>query len=84
MIKWVSIRLNFSLICGGLAIVERDGHSDCIDFDVAKGGEVPLVIVGGRGKRIPIEEAEQIERALLELFIKHQVPMEIGNYVISA
>jgi hypothetical protein len=84
MIKKVSIQLNCSLICGGLAIVERDGIDDCIDFDVVKGGPAPQVIVGGRGKRIPVTEADQLEKALLDLFIKHKVPLEKGNYVISA
>jgi hypothetical protein len=95
MIKKVSIQLNQDLICGGLAIVEREGHEDCIYFDVVK-GPAPQVIVGGRGKRrgrgklryqdVPItdEEADQFEKALLALFVDHGVPLKIGNYSITA
>lgn len=83
MIKKVSIQLNQSLICGGIAIVERGDYEECIDFDVVKGGPAPQVIVGGRGKRVPVEDADHIEKALLELFVKHKVLMEIGTYIVA-
>jgi hypothetical protein len=84
MIKSVSIQLNQRLICGGLAKVVNEGHEDCIYFDVVKGGSTPRVIVGSRGKRISVEAADQFEKELLELFIKHKVPLQIGTYSVSA
>lgn len=83
MIKRVSIQLNQSLICGGMAIVERDGLEDCIYFDVVK-GLIPQVIVGGRGKRVSEDEADQLEAELLDLFLKHKVPMKLGTFALSA
>lgn len=83
-IKKVSIQLNHSLICGGMAFVERDGKEACIDFDVLKHSPAPLVVVGGRGKWVSNEEADEIEKALQELFNAHQIPLEIGTYIVSA
>jgi len=83
MIKKVSIQLNRSLICGGVAIVERDGSEACIFFDVVK--TKPLkVIVGSRGKEVPERDADAYEAALLALFEKHNVPLKLGTYSITA
>jgi hypothetical protein len=84
MIKKVSILINQSLICGGLAIVEQDGHEDCIDFDIVKGGLPPQVIVGGRGKKISDENADIFEEELLEVFVKHNISYKLGEYDVSA
>ena len=83
MIKKVSIKLNQSGICGGLAIVERDGKDICIDFDVVKSHPI-LVIVGGRGKHVAEEDADMYEKALLDLFLKQSVPMKLGTFAIPA
>jgi BarA-like signal transduction histidine kinase len=83
MIKKVSIQLNQSLICGGVAIVERDGTEACIFFDVVKSSPLK-VIVGSRGKQVPEHEADAYEAALLHLFEKHNVPLKLGTYSISA
>lgn len=84
MIKKVSIQVNHRLICSGLAVVERDGNEECIFFDVVKGN--PLnVIVGSRGKNTTDkEEAAFYAKELLDLFVKHNLPLEIGNHSISA
>lgn len=85
MIKKVSIQLNQSLIFGGMAIVEREGHEESIYFDVVIGGLIPQVIVGGRGKKgMSDKEADEYEQALLDLFIKHNVPKKLGTYAVSA
>lgn len=83
MIKNVSIQLNQSLICGGVAIVEREGEQSCIYFDVVKSTPI-RIIVGGRGKQIEEEDADMYEKALLDLFLKHNVPLKLGTYAISA
>lgn len=79
----VSIQLNQSLICGGVAIVEREGQQTCVYFDVVK--SVPIrVIVGSRGKQVSEEDADLYEKAMLDLFLKHNVPMKLGTYALSA
>lgn len=83
MIKKVSIQLNQSLICGGIAIVERVGEEHCIFFDVVK-SEPIRVIVGSRGKQVSEENADIYEKALLDLFLKHNVPLKLGTFAISA
>ncbi len=83
MIKKVSIQLNQSLLCGGVAIAERDGEEDCIYFDVVKSHPI-RVIVGGRGKLIMEKDADMYETELLELFTKHNVPLKLGNYAVTA
>ncbi|MFX3639851.1 MAG: hypothetical protein ACE3L7_14545 [Candidatus Pristimantibacillus sp.] len=83
MIIRVSIQLNKSFICGGLAIVEREGQEECIYFDVVK-GSVPKIIIGGRGKIISPEEADLLESELLTLFTKHKVPFTLVDCTISA
>ncbi|GIQ63124.1 hypothetical protein PACILC2_16920 [Paenibacillus cisolokensis] len=78
MINKVSIQLNRSLICSGVAIVERDGAEVCIFFDLVK--TKPLkVIVGIRGREVPERDADVYEAAL-----KHNVPLKIGTYSITA
>ncbi len=83
MIKKVSIQLNQSLICGGIAIVESEGEQDCIYFDVVKSHPIK-VIVGNRGKQVTEEDADMYEAALLDLFIKHDVPLKLGTFAIPA
>lgn len=83
MIKQISIKLNQSLICGGLAILERDGEQICVDFDVVKTHPIQ-VIVGSRGKKIKVEDADVYEAELLDLFLKHSVPMKLGTFAIPA
>lgn len=83
MIKKVSIQLNQSLICGGIAIVEREGEQDCIYFDVVKSTPIK-VIVGNRGKQVAEEDADAYETALLDLFTKHDVPLKLGTFAIPA
>lgn len=83
LIKKVSIQMSQSLICGGLAVVERNGRDRCIFFDVVK--SLPIkVIVGSRGKDISEEDADLYEQELLDLFIRHQVPLKLGTYAITA
>ncbi|WP_336775143.1 hypothetical protein [Paenibacillus sp. MMO-58] len=83
MIKKVSIQLNQSLLCGGCAVVERDGHHETIFFDVVKSNPI-IVIVGGRGKEIkPRSLADEYEKELLELFLKHNVPFKLGIHDIK-
>jgi hypothetical protein len=82
MIKNVSIQLQ-SLICGGVAIVERNGVKDSIYFDVVKSHPVK-VVVGNRGKQVTEEDADMYEKALLDLFLKHDVPLKIGTFAITA
>ncbi|AWP25223.1 MULTISPECIES: hypothetical protein [Paenibacillus] len=81
MIKKVSIQLNRSLICGGVAVVEKNGIDACIFFDVVKSTPIK-VIVGNRGKEVPEHEADEYEHALLELFVRHNVPLQIGTYSV--
>lgn len=82
-IQKVSIQLNRSLICGGVAIVEREGQSICVYFDVVK--SLPIrVIVGNRGKQVSDDDADLYEKALLALFLKHDVPLKLGEYALSA
>jgi len=83
MIKKVSIQLNRSLICGGVAIVERDGAEACIFFDVVKSNPLK-VIVGSRGKVVPEQDADAYEAELLNLFEQHNVPLQLGTYSITA
>jgi len=84
LIKKVSIQLNMSLICGGVAIVEReDGIEDCIFFDVVKTSPIKI-IVGSRGKNVSISEADNYERALLDLFVLHKIPLRLGTYSVTA
>ncbi|AGA59999.1 hypothetical protein Theco_3995 (plasmid) [Thermobacillus composti KWC4] len=82
-IKKVSIQLNQSLICGGVAVVERDGRDRCIFFDVVKSHPIK-VIVGSRGKEISEEEADLYEKELLDLFNQHHVPLKLGTFAITA
>lgn len=80
MIKKVSILLNQQPICGGHALVEKDGELDTIYFDVVK--MIPLkVIVAGRGKRVTERDADMYENELLVLFQKHAVPEKLGVVV---
>jgi hypothetical protein len=81
MIKNVSIQLNQSLICGGVVIVEREGERNCVYFDVVKSTPI-RVIVGGRGKQIDEGDADLYEKELLDLFLKHNVPLKLGTYTI--
>jgi hypothetical protein len=83
MIKKVSIQLNRSLICGGIAIVERGNEQNCIFFDVVKSRPIK-VIVGSRGKLVSEEDADVYEKALLDLFLKHEVPLQLGTFAITA
>ncbi|MGU3473127.1 hypothetical protein ACLBWT_18515 [Paenibacillus sp. D51F] len=83
MIKKVSIQLNQSLICGGVAIVEQEGKEHCIFFDVVKSQPI-RVIVGSRGKEVTEEDADMYEKVLLDLFLKHNVPLKLGTFAISA
>jgi hypothetical protein len=83
MIKKVSIQLNQSLICGGVAIVERNGEQNSIYFDVVKSHPVK-VVVGNRGKQVTEEDADMYEKALLDLFLKHDVPLKLGTFAITA
>ncbi|MFD2614691.1 hypothetical protein [Paenibacillus gansuensis] len=82
-VQKVSIQLNHSLICGGVAIVEREGQQSCVYFDVVKSQPI-RVIVGNRGKQVSEEDADLYEEALLDLFLKHNVPLKLGTYAISA
>ncbi|MFD1130707.1 hypothetical protein [Paenibacillus sp. PDC88] len=82
MIKKVSIQLNRSLICGGVAIVDKNGSDACIFFDVVKSNPIK-VIVGNRGKEVPENEADVYEHTLLELFAKHNVPLQLGTYLVQ-
>lgn len=83
MIKKVSIQLNQSLICGGIAIVEREGDQECIYFDVVKSNPIK-VIVGNRGKKVTEEDADVYEAALLKLFTEHNVPLKLGTFAVPA
>ncbi|WP_375102273.1 hypothetical protein ACDZ28_00950 (plasmid) [Paenibacillus sp. RS8] len=82
MIKKVMIQDDLGILCSGLAIVDLDGSDVCIDFDVVKPPQTN-VIVGGRKKRISMEDADQFERELFELFTFHNIPLKIGTYAIS-
>jgi len=86
MIKKVSIQVNHRLICSGMAVIDRGEQKDFIFFDVVKGDDVfaPRVIVGGRGKQLSEDESDEFEDALLNLFVEHQVLMEVGTYIVSA
>ncbi|WP_225446637.1 hypothetical protein [Paenibacillus rhizovicinus] len=80
MIKKVSIQLNQQPICGGHALVEKDGELDTIYFDVVK--TIPLrVIVAGRGKRVTEKDADMYEKELLILFQKHAVSEKLSVVV---
>lgn len=83
MIKRVSIQLNQSLICGGVAIMEQGGERNCIYFDVVKSDPI-RVIVGNRGKQVSEEDADMYEKALFELFIKHHIPLKLGTFTVPA
>lgn len=83
MIKKVTIQLNQTLVCGGCAVVEKDGQQDTIFFDVVKSSPI-TVIVGSRGKQVSEEDADLYEKLLLELFIQHKVPRKLGIYRIPA
>lgn len=82
MIKKVMIQGDLGMLCSGLAIVDLDGNDVCIYFDVVKPPYMN-VIVGGRKKLISMEEADQFERELFELFTFHNIPLKIGTYAIS-
>ncbi|OME78618.1 hypothetical protein BK120_23045 [Paenibacillus sp. FSL A5-0031] len=83
MITRISIQLNQSLVCGGCAFVERDGQTETIFFDVVKSFPI-AVIVGSRGKQLTDKDADFYEKSLLELFLKHDIPLKIGAYAVSA
>ena len=84
MIKKVSIQVNHRLICSGLAVVERDGNEECIFFDVVKGNPIN-VIVGSRGKNLADKrDADLYAKELLNLFVKHNLPLEVGDHSIPA
>lgn len=82
MIKKIMIQCDLGMLCSGIAIVNLDGDDVCIDFDVVKPPRTQ-VIVGGRKKRISLEEADQFESELFALFTLHNVPLRIGTYSIS-
>lgn len=84
MIKTVSIQMNRSLICGGVAILERDDKGlDYVYFDILKKHPI-RVIVGGRGKSISAEDADRLEQELLNLFVNHNIPLELGTVKVTA
>ena len=82
-VQKVSIQLNQKLICGGVALIEHDGRSVPVFFDVVKSDPI-RIIVGGRGKEIPIQDADLYENALMEIFKKHNIPLKLGCYRVSA
>lgn len=77
MIHKISIQQSKGLVFTGLAIAEKDGEQQRIDFDVLK--SYPLqVIVSGRGKTIPHKDADMYESRLYELLLKHDVLKKLG------
>lgn len=77
MIIAVCNQMNSSLIVGGYAVVQVDNQKRLIDFDVVKGSPLQ-VLVGSRGKRVPVELADTCEEQLYELFTSHQIPLSVG------